>query len=137
MSYWTVHNRLRETRGRASEYLCIACGSRACEWALQPSCTAPLISTSGTGIGCPYSEDLNDYAPMCRSCHSLLDADDRVRAWGRTLGNTYGREGGRLGGPRGARTTNAIRRQCGTCGLVSSPGPLALHLRKLGHEVAE
>lgn len=67
-SYWRVHNRLRLERGRASEHTC-ECGAPARDWAFQH--TGAALRDPATGRW--YSEDPDDYAPMCRSCHRTLD----------------------------------------------------------------
>lgn len=67
-SYQQVHNRLRLERGRASEYTC-ECGSPAKDWAFQH--TGAALRDPATGRW--YSEDPDDYSPMCRSCHFKLD----------------------------------------------------------------
>lgn len=64
--YHAVHARLRKERGKAREHLC-ACGKQAKHWAYK----------HGSGNGLKYSLDMNDYEPMCVSCHRKLDQNRR------------------------------------------------------------
>lgn len=53
-----MHERVRITRGPASNYTCEDCDDEARDW-------AQLHDTSGT--------DESDYVPLCRSCHLGYD----------------------------------------------------------------
>lgn len=64
VGYRALHNRLVETRGRASEYPCADCGDPAKDWS----------HDGGAGA---FSTNLDDYSPRCRRCH--LAYDDRQR----------------------------------------------------------
>ena len=67
-----VHTRLYKSRGYAREHSCIGCGRQALDWAYQYTAGAKeLVSTTGRR----YSNDLDDYAPMCRRCHSRFDRE--------------------------------------------------------------
>lgn len=75
VSHGCVHRRLRRTRGKASDHKCVSCGSQAHEWAYQNTGDTQYAKSSD-GVhwdSLPYSEDLDDYAPMCRSCHRKMD----------------------------------------------------------------
>jgi hypothetical protein len=63
----SVHRALRAERGVAREHVC-PCGAPAAEWAL----TGPRDLVDPTK-GFPYSENLDDYTALCRSCHNRLD----------------------------------------------------------------
>ena len=66
--YGAIHTLIRHVRGCADEYLCIQCDSSAHEWA----------HIHGTD-----KIDLNNYRPMCRSCHRYYDeSEDRKRKIG-------------------------------------------------------
>jgi hypothetical protein len=69
--YLGVHYRLRVKYGPATDHLC-SCGDQALQWAYQHTGDPELTDLRG-----PYSENLNDYKPMCRSCHAVLDAEHR------------------------------------------------------------
>jgi hypothetical protein len=58
-SYWGVHRRLRSRRGPAKNFDCADCGKRAATWAYKEA--------SG------FSANLEDYRPVCRSCHNRQD----------------------------------------------------------------
>jgi len=53
----TLHKRIHRKHGAAKEYKC-DCGKQARDWAL---------------IDKEYTDDVNDYTPMCRSCHVKKD----------------------------------------------------------------
>lgn len=63
----TIHRRLVAQYGRAAEYPCV-CGRQAFEWAFT-GCRDLLDRETGF----PYSTDLMDYLPLCRSCHNTHD----------------------------------------------------------------
>ena len=46
-------------------YSCVSCGEQAQEWSFQYP----------PGWSVRYSDDPNDYAPMCRSCHRKFDLE--------------------------------------------------------------
>ena len=69
LTYDAAHDRVKRQRGRASEHSCGDCGSQAEDWAYQHQASAPLADD----LGRPYSEDVSDYAPMCRPCHRRFD----------------------------------------------------------------
>lgn len=62
-NYWTVHRRVRNDRGRASQYKCVTCGNQARDWAMR----------HGTDGSDPAMFD-----PMCRSCHIAYDGTAAV-----------------------------------------------------------
>lgn len=75
VTHYTVHEYLARERGPARNHTCVECGKPADEWAYQHTGETQYGKTSD-GVNwdsLPYSEDLNDYAPMCRSCHRRLD----------------------------------------------------------------
>lgn len=57
-AYVARHQRIYQARGRAVEYFCVKCRSRADDW-------AQVHGTTG--------EDPFDYHPMCTSCHMRYD----------------------------------------------------------------
>ncbi len=70
MTYYTVHDRLRRTRGKATSLECVQCGERARDWAYQHTSSDEKIDPR---TGRVYSEDPSAYDPMCRKCHISLD----------------------------------------------------------------
>lgn len=69
--YETAHSRIRRTRGRAAECVCIACGEQAKDWAYNHNEPDPRAVTDHKGR--VYSDDPSFYVPMCRPCHRALD----------------------------------------------------------------
>lgn len=53
----TLHRRLHRAYGSAKNYKC-KCGKQAMDWAL---------------IGKKYTDNKEDYTPLCRKCHIALD----------------------------------------------------------------
>lgn len=68
-AYMLAHNRVRRLRGRASEHECVLCGERAEHWAYQHHCATKRIES----VNGPYSDNYEDYAPMCLPCHRAYD----------------------------------------------------------------
>lgn len=66
-SYFAVHLRIKARRGSAGLHEC-PCGKRAKQWAYNHAAVDELFEE-----GMPYSANLNDYTPMCVSCHKKLD----------------------------------------------------------------
>jgi hypothetical protein len=73
VGYRAAHYRVQSKHGRAKEYDC-ACGClrAAEEWALIPG-VDNLYYCDKTGRA--YSLDPDDYAPMARYCHRVLDGN--------------------------------------------------------------
>jgi hypothetical protein len=69
LSYNGVHRRLREIRGKASEYNCVDCGGQAAEWSFCHDAEMQLVDPHGL----PYSPDLDDYQARCARCHWAYD----------------------------------------------------------------
>ena len=68
MKYSTVHDRLRNERGRAQNHLCVDCGGQAYEWSYDGLDPEEMIDW-----GHRYSTKPEHYAPRCRSCHNRHD----------------------------------------------------------------
>lgn len=138
-----VHSRLRADRGRARDHDCVECGGRALDWAFQH--TGAALRDPATGRW--YSEDPDDYAPMCRSCHFKLDVS-RSERWSRSLRET-GFQPGHVAKPKplnqnqlavlaaGRNRAATIRRRCSTCGLESTPAGVGTHQKATGHRGTE
>lgn len=62
--YKLIHKELYQTYGLASQYDCEYCDKQAKDWAWIPG-TDPL--------------DIENYWPLCRSCHRLEDFTDEWR----------------------------------------------------------
>ena len=54
----TMHRRIHRRHGAASNYKCVDCGGRARDWSLN---------------GDTYTDNVGDYSPRCRSCHTKYD----------------------------------------------------------------
>lgn len=68
ISYFTAHDRLRRWRGPASE--CVRCSSSGpYQWAYDRENAKKRLVENGM----PFSPDVNDYIPLCVSCHKLFD----------------------------------------------------------------
>lgn len=63
-TYYTIHQRLRSTRGLASDQTC-GCGAPALHWS--------FAGERRPGERMPYSTALNDYVPRCVPCHKASD----------------------------------------------------------------
>lgn len=64
--YTTVHSRLRDYRGSASNYQCMNCDEQAAEW----SCIGNKnFSDLSGGKPVEYSIDIDDYVAMCHPCN--------------------------------------------------------------------
>jgi hypothetical protein len=65
--YVQWHQRLRMWKGSASAHTCIRCGETAAHWA--------FTGQRNGGEVLPYSTNMDDYEPMCVSCHKQFDLD--------------------------------------------------------------
>lgn len=112
-----VHSRLYRARGPAKAQPCAVCGGTARDWAyLYTAGDAEIVQPGGSR----YSDDLDDYAPMCRRCHRRFDAtNDPERATGRGV------------------SRNAKMYRCGGCPTTANAGGLATHHKHTGHEGRE
>lgn len=70
IEYAALHRRLKSWRGKASDYPCCACGMAADNWAYQHTSADERICPK---VGLPYSTNIDDYLPMCHSCHTRFD----------------------------------------------------------------
>jgi hypothetical protein len=117
----------------------VGCSKKAKDWAYQYTATNELVTSSGR----KYSENFEDYAPMCRSCHRAFDIqmEPRLRHF-----KVFQEAGQRAIASRIAQSpdwlayrvqnmsgVNRQRRKCTGCLLVSNPGAMAMHQKKSGH----
>lgn len=70
VGYSAVHERLNRSRGPASRYLCVECGSPAHDWAYDHSDPSVKIDRR---LDRWYSTDVGHYQPMCKKCHRRFD----------------------------------------------------------------
>lgn len=73
--YGAVHERIRATRGPATDYPCRACGLPARWWCYDGKAPDQRPSPNG-----PYSYHLNHYRPLCGPCqgrYMVGELDDR------------------------------------------------------------
>ena len=69
-AYSTIHNRLSQQRGPASNYSCADCGGRADDWSYTHEDPNEFVDAS---TGFPYSADLSCYVPRCKKDHLIFD----------------------------------------------------------------
>ena len=69
-TYGAKHMRVYHSLGKASDYGCCMCGRK------DTSASYDWANLSGN------YDDINDYAPMCRSCHRKYDYSRKMRAGG-------------------------------------------------------
>jgi len=73
--YVTVHNRLSRQRGPARAWTCVLCPKQAQEWSYDHRCPDERVERRN-GKVFPFSEDLDRYQPVCKSCHTKRDRWD-------------------------------------------------------------
>lgn len=138
-TYEQVHHGLQWVFGPADQHPCVSCGSRAKDWAYQYT-AGEKEQKSETGS--PYSDDLDHYAPMCRSCHRSFDIKNDPERHISTNFQKAGQDAIRLlmaeggwGQHRSDNMTSLNQRKvrCGSCDLETNPGALAIHRRSTGH----
>ena len=75
-SYKAAHARVVAAHGRAAEHVC-GCGNPAFEWALNKNSPRIIpgvgIANSRGDLNRPYSMSIDDYDPLCVSCHRRRD----------------------------------------------------------------
>jgi hypothetical protein len=136
--YNHVHYVLVQTRGLARNHLC-RCGKRASDWAYQHNGDPEVYDEES---GRPFSEDLDHYEPMCRSCHFKLDATDTHVRTGQAVGRGNVLRAQQdpafaakvsVDRANAARAANRIKRRCLDCLLTAHPAALGAHLKRTGH----
>lgn len=79
--YFTVHARLRRSRGSAKNLACVDCGGAASQWSFTPTSDTLVLYENITVRGkirtVPFSRDPLDYRPRCRPCHAKFDWSNR------------------------------------------------------------
>lgn len=83
-AYTTVHKRLVQERGSASEHACAHCGARAQDWAYSNGDLNAVRQDDGREAGLAYSLNPDHYEPLCKACHRRFDARHRELADGGT-----------------------------------------------------
>lgn len=76
-TYSATHQRLRKTRGSATDLACVACQGPAHEWAYDRTDPEELTAP-WNGKTVTYSADIDHYQPMCKGCHWKLDHPDEA-----------------------------------------------------------
>ena len=81
--YSTMHNRVRQVRGPASEHPCIDnCGKSADAWSYDHA--DPFeVSEDRHGLALTYSLSTAHYQPRCNSCHTFFDRG--AESWGNCM----------------------------------------------------
>lgn len=137
-TYNSVHWSLVKERGDASAHSC-RCGQPARDWAYQHNGEPEIYDPES---GRPYSEDLECYEAMCRSCHFRLDSGDIHRRMGQLVGRSNVLRAAadeefaaKVSADRAqaARVANQIRRRCLDCGLTAHPAAMGAHLKGSKH----
>ena len=75
VAYHTLHDRLDEDRGRASEHACVDCGAPAQHWSYDHADLDELVGQNprSTAFGLSYSLKPEHYDPRCVPCHRRFD----------------------------------------------------------------
>lgn len=68
--YDTVHDRKKDDLGPANAHDCVECGAQASDWSYSHSAGENELIDERRRL---YSENLDDYAARCKSCHTALD----------------------------------------------------------------
>lgn len=79
LTYTELHIVLRHQRGRATEHACQRCGKPARSWAYDHEDPDEMVEEI-QGQRRAFSQDLNHYLPLCRSCHVRLDTRPTTRS---------------------------------------------------------
>ena len=66
--YRKAHEIVIESKGRAREHSCNTCGSPALDWAMLHE-----AKNKESSLHYEWSDNPDDYIPMCRSCHKIYD----------------------------------------------------------------
>lgn len=119
--YWEAHCKVYESFGSAKNLPCVSCGESAYEWAYQhPDKDGPK-----------FSNNPEDYAAMCRSCHRRFD-------WSHKPPDVRAKAAQRMGEVRDElhRTHpgfNSPIRICDGCGMKTTAMALGTHQKATGH----
>lgn len=81
ITYCTAHKRVRRAFGSATEHTCSRCPNQAYSWALKHDAENTFWGKNNATDPepLPYSANVNDYMPMCASCHKLYDNEIAAR----------------------------------------------------------
>ena len=122
IKYRAAHATVARVRGKASDHTCVDCGKQAQEWS--------YAQRKG------YSENLDDYAPRCRSCHQRYDnptcsqghdLTDSQNVWIRSTGarvcRTCARNRQRANYPSQPKRPRKVQppKVCEECGMTFIP----------------
>lgn len=80
ISYMGAHQRIRRTRGAAKEFQCDFCKNQARDWALIATSLNTRSGFTSRGAYERWSDNPEDYRPLCRKCHKNYDI--HVREFG-------------------------------------------------------
>ncbi|MER7814258.1 hypothetical protein [Streptomyces sp. NPDC096153] len=72
-AYSTAHHKVAAERGPASLYECSRCDAPAEHWAYLHGTHDVKADATGREAGSPFSTNPEQYAPMCRACHTRWD----------------------------------------------------------------
>lgn len=161
-SYDSVHWALEKYLGKARSYRC-SCGRPALDWAYQYNAENQELSEERPdGSVRLYGTHLTEnYAPMCRSCHKLLDFDKEPEKFQKVV-DTFVEMASRPKSPEHSakiwesrksdpegmqkhtelvsftmKRTNARKFKCLECGHENNAGNMGIHRKKTGHTERE
>lgn len=77
ITYMGAHQRVRRVKGAAKLNACDFCSSQASDWALRADAELKRSGFTSRGTFETWSENPNDYRPLCRKCHKKYDAHVR------------------------------------------------------------
>jgi hypothetical protein len=92
--YTAIHDRVYDEHGSANSWPCSnsTCGNQAEQWALMPDALDKKYDIVHDKL-IVYSSNLEDYVPLCRSCHQRLDRGGSLTHYKcghtREIKNTY------------------------------------------------
>lgn len=72
VKYLSMHDRIRNARGRARDHRCVDCGGRAREWSYNGGDVDELTEVVAVSP-LKYSLDVARYSPRCKPCHVRYD----------------------------------------------------------------
>lgn len=96
--YSTIHKRLYKEYGPAEDYNCLICNKIARDWA----CINKEVDGIVNGYTIQYSYNIEDYLPLCKQCHVILDRSEQSEECMRGHNDWY-------------KYNNSNKRYCRTC----------------------
>ena len=84
MGYVEAHKRVKRVKGSANNYPCSLCKKIGWinDWAYDHNDPDEKISATPSLVGLTYSDKIEHYIALCRSCHQQFDAEHRASVSG-------------------------------------------------------